>query len=126
MAEFLMKYKLKKLNLSDKFIVESRATSSEEVGNSIHIGTRKILDKFGIDYSKKRATKITKEDVLNFDLIIGMDSNNIANLKRMFGKNKKFRLLNEKDIADPWYTWDFNTTYIEINEGLDNLLKELI
>ena len=54
-----------------------------------------------------------------------MDHNNLYNLEYMYGKNKKFRLLNKKDVADPWYTGDFNTTYKEINEGLDELIKEL-
>ena len=125
MAEYLLKYKLKKLNKDNDIEVASAATSREEIGNSIHYGTKKILDRFNIDYSKKRASHITKDDVTHYDLIIGMDKYNINNLVRMFGNNTKFRLLNDKDIADPWYTLDFETTYKEIDKGLDNLIKEL-
>lgn len=125
MAEYLMKYKLNNLKLNNKYEINSKATSREEIGNHIHYGTRKILDKFNIDYHNKLASQITKEDVDYYDLIIGMDHNNLYNLEYMYGKNKKFRLLNKKDVADPWYTGDFNTTYKEINEGLDELIKEL-
>ena len=125
MAEYLMKYKLEKLNLENKYEVSSKATSREEIGNHIHYGTRKILDMFNIDYHLKVASQISEEDVLYYDYIIAMDHYNLVNLEHMFGKNKKFRLLNEKDIADPWYTGDFNTTYKEIDKGLDDLINEL-
>lgn len=125
MAEYLLKYKLEKLNLIDKFEVASAATSREEIGNPIHYGTRKILNRFNIDYSSKRARQITKEDVSYYDYIIAMDHNNLSNLERMFGKNTKFQLLNVKDIADPWYTGDFELTYQEIDKGLDNLINRL-
>lgn len=125
MAEYLLKYKLTKLNLQNKYEVSSKATSREEIGNHIHYGTRKILDMFNIDYHLKVASQISEEDVLYYDYIIAMDHYNLVNLEHMFGKNKKFRLLNKNDIADPWYTGDFNTTYKEIDKGLDNLIKEL-
>ncbi len=125
MAEYLMKYKLEKLNLENKYEVSSKATSREEIGNHIHYGTRKILDMFNIDYHLKVASQISEEDVLYYDYIIAMDHYNLVNLEHMFGKNKKFRLLNKKDIADPWYTGDFNTTYKEIDKGLDDLINEL-
>ena len=125
MAEYLLKYKLEKLRLIDKFEVASAATSREEIGNPIHYGTRKILNRFNIDYSSKRARQITKEDVSYYDYIIAMDHNNLFNLERMFGKNAKFQLLNAKDIADPWYTGDFELTYQEIDKGLDNLINRL-
>lgn len=124
MAEYLLKYKLEKLKLIDKFEVASAATSREEIGNPIHYGTRKILNRFNIDYSSKRARQITKEDVFYYDYIIAMDHNNLSNLERMFGKNTKFQLLNAKDIADPWYTGDFELTYQEIDKGLDNLINK--
>lgn len=125
MAEYLLKYKLTKLNLQNKYEVSSKATSREEIGNHIHYGTRKILDMFNIDYHLKVASQISEEDVLYYDYIIAMDHYNLVNLEHMFGKNKKFRLLNKKDIADPWYTGDFNTTYKEIDKGLDDLINEL-
>lgn len=124
MAEYLLKYKLEKLRLIDKFEVASAATSREEIDNPIHYGTRKILNRFNIDYSSKRARQITKEDVFYYDYIIAMDHNNLSNLERMFGKNTKFQLLNAKDIDDPWYTGDFELTYQEIDKGLDNLINK--
>ena len=126
MAEYLMKYKLEKLGLTNKFEVSSAATSREEIGNPIHYGTANILNKFNIDYSKKKARQITGDDLNYYDFIICMDHNNLYNLERMFGKNNKCRLLNVKDIADPWYTLDFNKTFKEIDSGLDNLITSLI
>lgn len=126
MAEYLMKYKLEKLGLTNKFEVSSAATSREEIGNPIHYGTANILNKFNIDYSKKKARQIIGDDLNYYDFIICMDHNNLYNLERMFGKNNKFRLLNVKDIADPWYTLDFNKTFKEIDSGLDNLITSLI
>ena len=122
MAEYLLKYYLNEYNINDIY-VEARATSREEIGNKVHYGTRKILDKYNIDYSNKRATQITYDDVINYDDIYCMDQNNINNLKRMFGDNPKFKLLLEKGIADPWYTGDFNKTHEDILLGINNILK---
>lgn len=122
MAEYLLKYYLNEYNINDIY-VESRATSREEIGNKVHYGTRKILDKYNIDYSNKRATQITYDDVINYDDIYCMDQNNINNLKRMFGDNPKFKLLLEKGIGDPWYTGDFNKTHEDILLGINNILK---
>ena len=122
MAEYLLKYYLNEYNINDIY-VESRATSREEIGNKVHYGTRKILDKYNIDYSNKRATQITYDDVINYDDIYCMDQNNINNLKRMFGDNPKFKLLLEKGIADPWYTGDFNKTHEDFLLGINNILK---
>ena len=93
MAEFLFKKLIIDKGLEDKFEVASAATSTEEIGNPVHYGIRRILDRFGIDYSKKRAYQITRNDVQYYDYIIGMDSYNLRNLERMFGKNNKFSLL---------------------------------
>lgn len=122
MAEYLLKYYLNEYNINDIY-VESRATSREEIGNKVHYGTRKIIDKYNIDYSNKRATQITYDDVINYDDIYCMDQNNINNLKRMFGDNPKFKLLLEKGIADPWYMGDFNKTHEDILLGINNILK---
>ena len=125
MAEYLFKYKINKLGLNNLIYTESRATSTEEIGNPIHYKTAKILDRFNIDYKSKRAKQITNEDVLNYDYIICMDNYNIYNLERRFGNNNKFQLLLDKDIADPWYTDDFELTYKEIDKGLDLLINKL-
>ena len=124
MAEFLFKKLVKDKGLEDCFEIASAATSTEEIGNPIHYGTRRILDRFGIDYSKKRAYQITRSDVQYYDYIIGMDQYNLRNLERMFGKNNKFSLLLDypklyRDVLDPWYTGDFNSTYNDIDLGIN-------
>ena len=124
MAEFLFKKLIIDKGLEDEFEIASAATSTEEIGNPVHYGTRRILDRFGIDYSKKRAYQITRNDVQYYDYIIGMDSYNLRNLERMFGKNNKFSLLLDypilyRDVLVPWYTGDFNSTYNDINIGIN-------
>lgn len=131
MAEFLLKKKVKDLGKEKDFYIESAATSSEEIGNEIHYGTKLILDRFNINYKDKKARRIKDEDYYKFDFIIGMDDNNIDSLNRMFYDEYKkiYKLLyfadEERNISDPWYTGDFEKTYKDINYGLDNLLKYL-
>lgn len=131
MAEFVFKDMVRKEGLSDKFLILSAATSSEEIGNGIHYGTRKKLREVGIPFdTNKVAVKIKKSDYDKFDYIIGMDSMNIVNMKRIFGgdeKGKLYKLLSfagkERDIADPWYTGNFDVTYDDIIEGLTAFLE---
>lgn len=131
MAEFLFKKYVKEKHREQLFYIESAATSSEEVGNPVHYGTRKILNSFHIDCSSKRARKITKEDIETFDYIIGMDQYNISNLKRFFKtSNKIYSLLEfanlKRDISDPWYTGDFQKTYEDICLGLEKFYQYLV
>ena len=130
MAEFLFKDLINKQGLGDCFIVASAATSTEEIVNPVHYGTKRILDKLNIDYSRKRAYQITKEDVNYYDYIIAMDRNNIRNLERMFGRNPKFSLLLDypglhRDVLDPWYTGDFTSTYNDVVLGNEAFLDYL-
>lgn len=132
MAEFVFKDLVEKENLSDKFEIASAATSSEEVGNGMHYGTKRKLDELGIKYENHIARKITKQDYEKYDYIIGMEESNIRNIKRIFGEdreNKIFQLLDfsdfPRDIADPWYTGNFDKTYNDILEGLRAFLKFL-
>jgi len=133
MAEFVFKDMLRRENLADKFIVCSAATSSEEIGNGIHIGTRKKLKQVGIPFDMtKTAVKIKRSDYDNFDFLIGMDNMNIINMKKCFGgdsQEKIFKLLSfagiDRDVADPWYTGDFDTTYNDIVMGLSHFLEFL-
>lgn len=132
MAEFLMKYYVDKLGLNNKYYIESCATSTEEIGNHVHYGTRKILDKYNIDYSKKTARQMTRADYDSFDLILVMDQNNIRNLRYIIGsdnKNKVHMLLEyaglNRDISDPWYTGNFTKTEEDILLGIKGLLKYL-
>lgn len=131
MAEFLFKDYVKKKKKEQVFFIESAATSSEEVGNPVHYGTKKILNSLGIDCSSKRARKIRQDDLENFDFLIGMDQYNISNLKRFFGTSNKiysfleFANLN-RDISDPWYTGDFQKTYEDICVGIENFYQYLV
>ena len=121
MAEFLFRDFVEKKGLGDGFEIASSATSREEIGNGVHYGTRRVLDTFGIDYSKKKAVQLTRSDKDKYDYFIGMDSYNIRNMKNILGEGNIFRFLdfseNPRDIADPWYTGNFNETYNDIVEG---------
>ena len=132
MAEFLMKKLVKDMGISDKFLIESAATSTEEIGNGVHYGTKQVLKKYNIDCSKKRAVQITYDDYDKYDYIIGMDSYNIRNMNRIFGhdKDSKISLLldytdSPRDVADPWYTGDFSATENDVLQGCRGLLKTL-
>lgn len=131
MAEFVMKDMLEKEGLSDKVFVCSSATSTEEIGNPPHRGTRKILDSLGISYKGKYAVRLNKSDYNEFDYLLCMDSYNIRNAKRIIGDDpldKLCKLLDFADggeISDPWYTGDFDRTYKDIKRGCEGLLKVL-
>lgn len=131
MAEFIFNDIVKKRGISG-FSAESAATSTEEIGNGVHYGTAAILRRLGIDYSKKRARQITRADFEKFDLIVGMDTANIRNLQRISAKqfdSKIHRLLDftddPRDISDPWYTGDFESTYRDVLEGCEGLIKRI-
>ena len=131
MAEFVFRDMLQKRGITGVY-VESAATSTEELGNRVHRGTAGILDRLGIDYSAKRARQITMSDYNEFDLLIGMDSANIRNMERYWGdrQHKIHKLLDfterrGEDISDPWYTGDFERTYLDVKQGCEGLLEKL-
>ncbi|MFV0465558.1 MAG: low molecular weight protein-tyrosine-phosphatase, partial [Lachnospiraceae bacterium] len=131
MAEFVLKDMVKKLGIADQFEIASAATSSEEIGNPVHRGTQKILDGLGIDYSKKRATKLKADDYHQYDYLIGMDSANIRNMQHICGgdsEKKIYKLLDFTmkggDITDPWYSGRFDETYEDVVEGLKGFLAK--
>ena len=133
MAEFLFKDMVKNRGIADRFLIASAATSNEEIGNPPHPGTRKKLASLGISCQGKHARRMTSRDFDEYDYLLGMDSWNIRNMKR-FARNaqdeeKIARLLDFSDhpidIADPWYTGDFETTYRDIMKGLEGLLRHL-
>lgn len=133
MAEFVMKDLVAKHGLSDKVIIASAATSNEEIGNPVHHGTRNKLAEFGISTEGKYAVQIKKKDYENYDYLIGMEERNIKNMKRIVGsdpEHKICRLLdftsNPRDIADPWYTGNFDRTYDDVLEGCKALLEHII
>ena len=124
MAEFVLKDMVKKAGLSDEFLIASAATSTEEIGNPVYPGTRKRLAKENISVVGKYAVQIKRSDYEKYDYLIGMDSRNIANMLHVFGSDpdgKICRLLDYTsspgDIADPWYTGDFDLTYDDVCAG---------
>lgn len=132
MAEFVMKDLVKKEGLEDSFYIASAATSREEIGNPVHPGTRNKLAGFGISVAGKRAVQMTAADYEKYDYIIGMDSQNMKNMKRIIGEDTegKLHLLLEYagrqgDVADPWYTGDFDKTYEDVVAGCKGLLEKL-
>lgn len=132
MAEYLLKDMIKKERIEDKFYIDSAATSIEEIGNPVHQGTQNKLKQMNIKCGDHTARKITKQDYEKFDYIIGMEESNITNIKKIIGEdkeNKIFKLLdfsnNPRDIADPWYTGNFDKTYEDIFEGLEGFMGYL-
>ena len=130
MAEYILKDMLEKQQIKDQFHIESAATNSEEIGNGMHYGAKNKLEQMHIKYGNHRARQLTKKDYEKFDYIIGMDAANISNIKRIVGQdkeNKIYRLLdftrNPRDIADPWYTGNFDKTYDDIVEGLNGFME---
>ena len=130
MAEFVMKDIVKKTGLESEFYIESAATSTEELGNPVYRPARQLLNSHGIFCDEKRARQITKKDYDNFDMLIGMDEANIRNMHRAFGgdpDNKIYKLLafagSDRDVADPWYTRDFEKTWRDVNAGCSALLE---
>ena len=132
MAEFILREKAKELGLEDTVIVASAATSEEELGNPVDPRAAAILHAHGIDCAEKRARQMCKCDYDAYDYLIGMDRMNVANMRRIAGGDpcgKMCRLLdfaaNPRDLADPWYTGDFNAAFADIREGCTALLKRL-
>ena len=124
MAEFILKDKVNKLGLKD-YVIVSRATSSEEIGNDMHRGTKRMLDLNKIPYTKHSATRLCESDYDKYDYFICMDENNMRNIKYIFNNDDKIIKLLDRDVRDPWYTGNFEETYDDIVLGIDKLLKML-
>lgn len=131
-AEFVMKKLVKDAGLDEAIYVESAATSTEELGNPVYPPARKMLAAHGLDCKGKTARQITADDVEEFDLIIGMDDENMYMLRRRFGSNAKFKMLLDyagragQEVFDPWYTRDFERSYRDILAGCEGLMEEII
>ena len=130
MAEFVMKDLLKKEKIEAQ--IQSAATSCEEIGNPVHYGTRRKLSQFGISTDGKYAVQMTKADYDKYDFIIGMDDWNIKNIMRIIGSDpeeKVCKLLSFAkdggDIADPWYTGNFDETYEDVLKGCKALTEQI-
>ena len=131
MAEYIMKQMVKDSHLEDDFEIASAATSTEELGNPVYPPARQKLAQHGISCKGHRARQVTRHDYTYYDLIIAMDSYNVRNLHRMLGgdpEGKIIRLLDlthrPGDVADPWYTGDFEATWCDCLEGCQQLMKK--
>jgi protein-tyrosine phosphatase len=132
MAEFVFKEMVRRENLQDSFYISSAATSSEEIGNGMHYGAIRKMQEEGIPISNRSARKMTKQDYEEYDYIIGMEDRNVRNILGIVGgdaENKVYKLLdfsdNPRDIADPWYTRNFDKAYDDIVEGCEAFLNEV-
>ena len=133
MAEFVFKDIVRRAGKEKDFIIASAATSSEEIGNDIHRGTKNKLTEEGIPFEHRGARQLSHEDYGKWDMLLGMDSMNVKNMLRIFGGDKEGKIkrlldftYHPRDIADPWYTGNFDITYDDITEGCKALLDSLI
>lgn len=129
MAEFIMKKLVKDAGREDEFEIASAATSREELGNDIYPPAKSVLRSHGIPFHSRQARQISSADLSYYDHIFVMDSNNLRNLRRMFGEiPENVRMLTSlagelRDVADPWYTGNFEVTYNDIVSALRAYLQ---
>ena len=133
MAEFVMKDLVRKAELAEEFSIASAATSTEEIGNPIYPPARRKLAEHGIGCAGKTARQLRREDYDRFDLLIGMDGANLRNMRRICGGDPEGKLSllldwagRSGDVADPWYTGDFEATWQDVLAGCQGLLDALI
>lgn len=133
MAEFVMKDLVQKAGLADQFYIESAATSTEEIGNEVYPPAKRKLAEHGIGCKGKKARQMRDNDYSRFDLLIGMDEWNIRNMTRICGgdpEGKIHKLLDytkrKGDVADPWYTGNFEATWQDVTEGCQCLLNAIV
>ena len=133
MAEFVMKDMVKKKGVSDMFEIASAATSTEELGNPVYPPARRKLQEEGLDCSGKTSRQMTANDYAYYDLIIAMDKYNLRNMTRFVGNDPdcKVSLLMDytptpRDVADPWYTGDFQQTWEDVCAGCKGMLEDIL
>ncbi len=133
MAEFLLKDMVKKAGISNHFRIASAATSTDAIGCEVHPGTKERLALDGISVGWKIAVQLKKEDYTEYDYLIGMDRWNIKDMQKLLGgdPDKKIHKLLEfagssRDVADPWYTGDFEAAYDDIKRGCECLLRSVL
>lgn len=129
MAEFVMRDLVEEAGLGGRFEIASAATSTEEIGNPVYPPARRKLEEHGISCAGKRARQLRREDYDRYDLLIGMDSANLRSMERICGGDPegKLRLMMDfsqrpGNVADPWYTGDFESTWQDVSEGCRGLL----
>ncbi len=132
MAEFLMKELVRQDGRAEAFCIASAATSAEELGNPVYPPVRRKLAEHGIDCTGKTARQLTRRDYEDWDLLIGMDEENMAGMRRLFGGDPegKLHMLLEyaglhQGVADPWYTRDFDAAWQDVTVGCTALLNRL-
>lgn len=133
MAEFVLKDLVRKRGVEDKFLIKSSATSYEEIGNDVHYGTKRKLMEENIPVESREAVRLSKNDYEKYDYIIGMEESNVRNILRIVGEDKNSKVCklldyssNPRDIADPWYTGNFDKTYEDILEGCIAFLDSVL
>ena len=127
MAEFVLKDMVRKAGVEDQFAIASVATSREELGNPVYPPAHRELQKHGIPVANRRARQITRADLEYYDRIYYMDRNNARNLGRMFPEDMaRFRPFLDRDVAVPWYSGDFSQTWLDVCEGCEKILKEVL
>lgn len=127
MAEFIFNYMVKQRGLSSHFEAASAATSQDELGNDMYPPAKCKLTQMGIPFSHRAARQIRRSDYETYDLIIGMDRNNVLSMQRFFSGDPegKISMLLSRPVADPWFTGDFDSTYDDLIEGCTALLDRL-
>lgn len=132
MAEYLMKHLVQQAGCAERFSIASAATSNEEIGNPVYPPARRKLAEHGISCSGHAARRMTRADYDQYDLLIGMDRENLYNMTRICGGDPagKIHLLMDYtshpgDVADPWYTGDFDQTWQDVQEGCQGLLRTI-
>ena len=134
MVEMVMRHLVAQAGREDEFVIDSCATSREEIGNDIYPPAKRCLSAHNVPFTRHAARQITKADYDNFDLILCMEEYNIRNLRHVLGtalleedaalSRPKIRRLLNRDVADPWYTGDFEATYCDVVEGAMRLLDD--
>jgi len=132
MAEFVMKDLVKKAGLEKDFYIESAATSDEELGNSVYPPARRKLKEHGLDCDGKSARQITASDYDRFDYIVAMDKMNLSNISYIIKSDPEHKISllmdytsTKRDVADPWFTGDFDVTWDDVSKGCSGLLKKI-
>ena len=132
MAEFVMKDLVRKAGREEQFIIASKAARQDELGNDTHYGTKAKLRQMGVPFEKRKATLLSKSDYDAYDYLIAMDRENVSDMLRLFGgdPDKKIHMLLEfadlkREVADPWYTGNFDETYEDVLMGCQGLMRML-
>ena len=132
MAEFVMNELVRHAGRAKEFVIGSKACRTDEIGSDSHPGTQRALRSHGIPFAPRRARQIQRDDYGQWDYIIGMDAENMRDLHKLFPQDQayKVKLLlafagEERDVADPWYTGNFERTYTDVRQGCEALLANL-